>query len=404
MSSSSSLAPARLAGPPLLLKQSDERLVELARAGSEPAFEAIVARYRGPLLGYCCRVLSPERAEDAVQQTFVRAFAAFGRGEQVRTLRPWLYRIAHNTALNGLRDRGLHTSQLDERIDGVERPDQAAEQSQQLGRMVAAIQALPARQRDAIVLREFEGRAYGEIADRLGVTYPAVRQLINRARTSLRAGMTALTPFGGLLARLTAPLTEAPASARVAELCGAGGAAAAAKLCATALLSGAIVVGPAPAQRHAHAPRPQASSRPASARVAGPAAAPAARAATRSRYAASAGGVAGLSAARATTDRTRALHPAGRTWRPPRTGADTREHDSRPVYPGADRGDWSQTRPAGGQMRAGQERDPGDAGGPGSGSYGTTPREAPGGTGFTADGAATGDRDPAAAAPPGPVR
>src|SRR2546423_5666958 len=119
------LAPARLAGRPVLRSQSDERLVDLVRAGSEPAFEAIVARYRGPLLRYCRRILSEPRAEDAVQQAFLSAFGAIRAGDTHIDLRPWLYRIAHNCALNTLRDPGLRHAELDERIDGVGRPHQA---------------------------------------------------------------------------------------------------------------------------------------------------------------------------------------------------------------------------------------------------------------------------------------
>src|SRR3954469_5656464 len=100
MTPKSLLAPARLAGRPVLRSQSDERLVDLVRAGSEPAFEAVVARYRSPLLRYCRRMLPDGGAEDAVQQAFVSAYAAMKRGDAQLDLRPWLYRIAHNTALN----------------------------------------------------------------------------------------------------------------------------------------------------------------------------------------------------------------------------------------------------------------------------------------------------------------
>src|SRR4051794_14526658 len=174
MTPRSLLAPARLAGRPVLRSQTDERLVDLVRAGSEPAFEAIVARYRGQLLRYCRRTLPEARAEDAVQQAFLSAFRAMRRDDAHIDLRPWLYRIAHNTALNVLRDRGLRHGQLDERIDGVERPDQAMERRQGLRDALAAIKALTERQRDAMVLRELEGRSYEQIAGELGVTRGAV--------------------------------------------------------------------------------------------------------------------------------------------------------------------------------------------------------------------------------------
>ena len=211
MTPHSLLAPARLAGVPLLRSQSDERLVDLARAGNDPAFEAIVARYRRPLLRHCSRMLSEERAEDVVQQAFLRALRAMRADERRQ----------------GLRD------------------------------VVAAVGALPERQRDALVLRELEGRSYDEIALKLGVSDGAVRQLLNRARNTLRAGVTAVTPVGMLL---RVPLgAEDPLTARIAELtaAGAGVGTVAAKACATALVAGAVVGGVAAApEGRSDAPRP----------------------------------------------------------------------------------------------------------------------------------------------------
>ena len=172
----------------MLSTQSDSRLVDLVRAGYEPAFEAIVDRYRRPLLRYARRLLPAERAEDVVQLAFVNAYEAIRRDSRELDLRPWLYRIAHNAALNALRDRGLHHAELADDWDGVERPEQAVERREGLRDVVDAVQALPERQRDAIVLRELEGRSYEEIAGTLGVTDGAVRQLLNRARTTLRRG------------------------------------------------------------------------------------------------------------------------------------------------------------------------------------------------------------------------
>ena len=242
------IAPARLAGIPLLRTQTDERLVDLVRAGNDAAFEAIVARYRRPLLRYCSKLLPEERAEDAVQQAFLRAYDALRGSSREMHLRPWLYRIAHNTALNALRDGGIGDEELSDQIDGVERPDQAYEKAQRLREVIAAVELLPERQRDAIVLRELEGRSYEEIATALGVSDGAVRQLLNRARTTLRAGATAVTPIG-LLGR--APWVAEPGdgmAARVAELSVAGtGGAVLTKVCATALVTGAVFGGVATA-------------------------------------------------------------------------------------------------------------------------------------------------------------
>jgi RNA polymerase sigma factor (sigma-70 family) len=236
--------PARLARRPVLSTQSDERLVDLVRAGSDPAFEAIVERYRRALMRYVSRLLPPERAEDVVQQAFVKAYEAMHRDAAELNLRPWLYRIAHNAALNALRDRSFGHAELDERIDGVERPDQAFERTVGLREVLVAVQALPARQRDAILLRELEGRSYEEIGATLGVTDGAVRQLLNRARNSLRAAAAFVIP-GPFVTRVAAGDSAEPVAARVAELVGVGGGTLAMKVCATALVTGAVVGGAA---------------------------------------------------------------------------------------------------------------------------------------------------------------
>jgi RNA polymerase sigma factor (sigma-70 family) len=228
----------------VLSTQSDERLVDLVRAGSDPAFEAIVERYRRALMRYVSRLLPPERAEDVVQQAFVKAYEAMHRDAAELNLRPWLYRIAHNGAVNALRDRALGHAELDERFDGVERPDQALERTLGLRDLVVAVQALPERQRNAILLRELEGRSYGEIAAALGVTDGGVRQLLNRARNSLRAAAAAVLPVP-LVTRLAGAESTEPITARIAELTGVGGSALAMKLCATALVTGAVVGGAA---------------------------------------------------------------------------------------------------------------------------------------------------------------
>src|SRR3954447_10735649 len=115
----------------LLRTQSDERLVALARAGHERAFEAIVERYRKPLLRHSRRLLPESRAEEALQQALVSApaarrpgggGAALRRGDEVRELRPWLYRIVHNSSLTALRVNGYDYAELRETLEGVGGP------------------------------------------------------------------------------------------------------------------------------------------------------------------------------------------------------------------------------------------------------------------------------------------
>jgi RNA polymerase sigma factor (sigma-70 family) len=246
MTPKSLIEPARHAGVTLLRSQTDERLVDLTRGGNERAFEAIVHRYSRPLLRYCSRLLPPARAEDAVQQAFVSAHRAIHAGDAELNLRPWLYRIAHNAALNLLRQNGFDHDQVSEEIDGVETPPQAFERGERLRTVVAAVRDLPERQRSAIVLQAVEGRSYDEIASELGVTDGAVRQLLNRARNTLREAAAAITPTG-LITRVAAGGgSESGVAERVAQvLASAGGGALVAKAGATLIVAGAVAGGAA---------------------------------------------------------------------------------------------------------------------------------------------------------------
>jgi RNA polymerase sigma factor (sigma-70 family) len=205
--------PARLAGSGLLRTQSDSRLVDLVRAGNDRAFEAIVLRYHRPLLRHCRRLLPAGRAEDAVQQALLRALEAMRADERELQLGPWLHRIAHNTAIDSLRRMDSHWEELDERMDGVEPTHAAVERRARFQSVMTNMGELPERQRRALVLRELEGRSYDEIAVTLGVTGDGVRQLLNRARNTMRAAASALMPPA-----LVGRIAGSQATVRVAEL------------------------------------------------------------------------------------------------------------------------------------------------------------------------------------------
>jgi RNA polymerase sigma factor (sigma-70 family) len=240
-------APARLAGSAVLGLQSDDRLVSLARAGHERAFDAIVERYREPLIRYCGRVLPASRAEDAVQQTFVNAHGALLTADGPIDLRPWLYKIAHHAALNLLRQNGWNYEEIPLDFDGVRRPDQVVEQREELHMTVAALHGLPERQRDALLMSAFEGRSYEEIAARLGAGDGAVRQLLNRARAAMRAAVTALTPPPLLLRASEMGQGAGGGGTRFAEVVSGIGAVGLVKVGATVVVAGSLVVGAAKA-------------------------------------------------------------------------------------------------------------------------------------------------------------
>src|SRR5262245_39399156 len=187
--------PLRSPSSVLLRTQSDERLVALARAGHERAFEAIVERYRGGLLRVARRYLPDARAEDAIQQAFLAAWSALQRGDDVRDLRAWLHRIARNSALNQLRATGYDYAELEESLRATDAPADALERRAAMRQTLTGLAALPERQREALLRIAVEGRSQDEVARELGVSSGAVRQLVHRARHTLRAAATAVLPM-----------------------------------------------------------------------------------------------------------------------------------------------------------------------------------------------------------------
>jgi RNA polymerase sigma factor (sigma-70 family) len=231
----------------LLRTQSDARLVSLAREGHERAFEAIVERYRRQLLRSCRRVLPEARAEDALQQALVAAWRGLERGDEVRELRPWLHRIAHNTSLNLLRQSGYDYDELQESLRIADATEEELERRAVVRQTLHGLAALPERQREALLAIAVEGRSQEEVASDLGLTTGAVRQLVHRARTALRTAATAVLPLP-VVSWVAAAGPRGDLAGRIAELsagAGVGASAALAKAGTVAVLAGGAVVGPA---------------------------------------------------------------------------------------------------------------------------------------------------------------
>jgi len=185
---------ARVFLGPTLRAQPDRRLVDLVRDGYDAAFEEIVRRYRRPLDRFAAAIVGG-RSEDVTQDAFSKALLALRGSAAEIELRPWLYRIVRNTALNDLRDRGPAVEELDEAVPGARSAAAVAESRQELRDLMERLQALPEPQRAALVMRELEGLSHEEIATALGVSGGAARQAIFRARAALRDGLGLLVPM-----------------------------------------------------------------------------------------------------------------------------------------------------------------------------------------------------------------
>jgi RNA polymerase sigma factor (sigma-70 family) len=233
----------------LLRTQSDARLLGLASRGYERAFEAIVERYRRPLHRWCRQFLPEARAEDAVQTAFLKAWSSLREGTEVGDLKPWLYRIARNAALDNARKAGYDYVELTDALRLAPAPEEALARRQVMRETLTGVAGLPANQREAL-LRTAAGHSRAEIARELDVSEGAVRQLVHRARTALRAAATVLTPlpFASWAAAMGSE-AGAPTAQRIAELAAGAGSAgiasAAVKTGTVVVAAGVLAAGPA---------------------------------------------------------------------------------------------------------------------------------------------------------------
>jgi RNA polymerase sigma factor (sigma-70 family) len=245
-----------------LQTQSDERLLAAARDGHERAFEALVHRYRRPLLRHCGRLLLPQAAaDDAVQQGLLQAWLALQHGTEVRDTRAWLYRVVHNAAVDALRSSGYDHEQLSDSLQGATAPHSDLERRIAVRQALAGLAALPELQRAALMRTAIEGHSHEEVAAALGLSDGSVRGLVYRARATLRASATAITPTPVVAWLASAGRRTVPLAERLGGS-GAGGASAeaggallkggVAMLTAGALVAGTAAVQPQAARRAHH--------------------------------------------------------------------------------------------------------------------------------------------------------
>ena len=174
--------------------QVDEAiLVQAAQDGDLVAFEQLVRRHQAAVFRVALRMLgSRSDAQDVTQETFVRAWRHLDRFRRDSTVSTWLYRIATRRCLNLIAAR-QPTIELSEADLEPARPDPAetAEQRERLRAVTDAIARLSPEQRAALVLREFEGLAYEQIAEVLNTSVPAIKGRIHRARLTILNQTTA---------------------------------------------------------------------------------------------------------------------------------------------------------------------------------------------------------------------
>ena len=168
-----------------------------ALGGSQSAFEQIVRRYQRPIISLIARMTKDRAlAEDLAQETFVKAFRSLAAFDTTRRLSSWLFRIAHNTALDALRRSRspvistVAMSTRDDRPAASPEPDPVVREA--LGQALeAALAQLRPDYSAAIMLRYEEGLAFDEIGIVLGVPEVTARSHVHRARKELAQLLTA---------------------------------------------------------------------------------------------------------------------------------------------------------------------------------------------------------------------
>jgi RNA polymerase sigma factor (sigma-70 family) len=171
-----------------MIEVSDERLALRGAEGDERAFEEIYRRYHQDLYRFCLGMLgSPHDAQDTLQNTMVKVLRALPGEKREIKLKPWLYRIARNEAVETLRRRRERVEPEPEQVaPSAAQIAERAEDRERLRRLFADLEQLPERQRGALVMRELSGLSFEEIGKAFATTAATARQTVYEARLGLR--------------------------------------------------------------------------------------------------------------------------------------------------------------------------------------------------------------------------
>jgi RNA polymerase sigma-70 factor (ECF subfamily) len=187
----------------------DEELVARVQQGDKKAYDLLVIKYQHKIVQLVNRYLKdPSEAQDVAQEAFIKAYRAIGSFRGDSTFYTWLYRIAINTAKNYLVSRNRRSSQFEvdiqdaeatenaPQLQGIDTPERLLMNDEIAKAIRSAIDNLPDEMRTAIMLREFEGMSYEEIAEAMDCPVGTVRSRIFRAREAIDNKLNPLLTHG----------------------------------------------------------------------------------------------------------------------------------------------------------------------------------------------------------------
>ena len=176
---------------------SDLELIALSIKGGEDSFEALVKRYQRPIAGYIFRMLGDYEASlDVSQEVFIKVYNSLSRYSSEYKFSTWIYRIAHNAAIDHMRRNSVNPQSLEtENSDGTYQlqiecskptPEQDRERSEWRTQIENVVKRLPAAYRELILLRHSQDLSYDEIASVTGLPLGTVKNRLFRAREMMR--------------------------------------------------------------------------------------------------------------------------------------------------------------------------------------------------------------------------
>jgi len=180
-----------------LTKLADGELVQTAVAGREASFEELVRRYQRPIAAYVYRMVGDyDSALDLTQEVFIKVYNSLARYRSEFKFSTWIYKIAHNAAIDHLRRHAVREQALTGSVDGERRevaiesrrptPEQESERRERRLEIESVVQLLQASYREWIVLRHSHDLSDDEIAEVTGLPLGTVKNRLFRAREAMR--------------------------------------------------------------------------------------------------------------------------------------------------------------------------------------------------------------------------
>jgi RNA polymerase sigma-70 factor, ECF subfamily len=172
---------------------TEQEIVNTARQGNQAAFTALVNTYQHPIYNLCYRMLGGDEAQDAAQETFLRAYTQLHRYDPERPFKTWLFSIASHYCIDRLRRRRVtwvdiddeplagHPALRERRIS----PEDNVMKNERAGDIQALLEGLAPKDRAAVVMLYWYDLSYQEIADATGTTVSAVKSRLHRARAAM---------------------------------------------------------------------------------------------------------------------------------------------------------------------------------------------------------------------------